>query len=308
MRKVVSQSEVAHFWANQTQDEARNANGSFYFEGNTIYSYGKHFAIATHATNKDGKSVVLFTSRSYSSTTAKHIYTASRASSHLECITAPYPADRWGEQTDTVKRDNFNFWERDINDNAEKLATSKKPTIYLSRISNIYDLVKEYAAFFDIAIPESITSAAAIIDSPKYADAYEIQAERDEKREVTRLANQRKKIDRYNELFAETLEKFRGFETHGARLSNNYTGFDYLRFNADKNRVETSQGGEIPAEMAKKFYQYVLSTIDAGGCKNCNYSLLDHYQVREINPVFITVGCHKISISEIKLLTSKLGW
>ena len=46
MKKVVSKSEVAHLWANQIQDEARDSRKSFYFEGRTIYSYGAHFTIA----------------------------------------------------------------------------------------------------------------------------------------------------------------------------------------------------------------------------------------------------------------------
>lgn len=39
-----------------------------YIEGNTVYSYGKHFPIATRI----GMSRVLFTSKGYSPTTARH--------------------------------------------------------------------------------------------------------------------------------------------------------------------------------------------------------------------------------------------
>jgi hypothetical protein len=65
MRKVHPTDMVAHLWAHQTQSEARNAQGNFYFNGDTIWSYGSHFPIARHV----GK-VVLFTTRTYSSTTA----------------------------------------------------------------------------------------------------------------------------------------------------------------------------------------------------------------------------------------------
>lgn len=71
MRRVVDTWEVARLWAAQAQDEARNKRGSFYFTGLTIYSYGSHFPIATIVTRKKQRAV-LFTTSSYSTTTAKH--------------------------------------------------------------------------------------------------------------------------------------------------------------------------------------------------------------------------------------------
>ncbi|MEI6084002.1 MAG: hypothetical protein WCS70_06840 [Verrucomicrobiota bacterium] len=71
-------NEVAHIWAHQTyakhgaaENNARH--GNLYFDGDTIYSYGAHFPIARHVIAKDGKPTILFTTRSYSVTTAGHI-------------------------------------------------------------------------------------------------------------------------------------------------------------------------------------------------------------------------------------------
>lgn len=72
MKLVHKPDMVAHLWANQSQAEARNAGGTFYFHGDTIYSYGGHFPIARHAMHK-GKHAILFTTRSYSVTTSSHI-------------------------------------------------------------------------------------------------------------------------------------------------------------------------------------------------------------------------------------------
>jgi len=44
-----------------------------YFDGETIYSYGSHFPIACHVTDKHGKPAILFTTRSYSVTTSGHV-------------------------------------------------------------------------------------------------------------------------------------------------------------------------------------------------------------------------------------------
>ena len=73
-RHVFPTNEIPHLWAHKTQSDARNAQGNLYFENETIYSYGSHFPIARHVTNKSGrKSAILFTTRKYSNTTAGHI-------------------------------------------------------------------------------------------------------------------------------------------------------------------------------------------------------------------------------------------
>jgi hypothetical protein len=69
-RKVFENSMVAHVWAQQSQSEGRSNNGQFYFRDSTIYSYGSHFPIAQFSRDK---SVVWFTQRGYSVTTARHI-------------------------------------------------------------------------------------------------------------------------------------------------------------------------------------------------------------------------------------------
>ncbi|GAA6256078.1 hypothetical protein F070042J6_19300 [Bacteroides sp. f07] len=72
MRYVVDAPMVAHLWAHQSQDSARNGR-NFYFEGKDIYSYGSHFRCASIETNQQGQIAYLVTTRTYSSTTGKHM-------------------------------------------------------------------------------------------------------------------------------------------------------------------------------------------------------------------------------------------
>jgi hypothetical protein len=72
--------QVAHLWANKSRERAKGS--SFYFEGDTIYSYGAHFPIARHL-----RGVVLFTSKGYSSSTARHKSYVRNAINHLESFT-----------------------------------------------------------------------------------------------------------------------------------------------------------------------------------------------------------------------------
>jgi len=71
-------AEAAHVWAAQTQEHGRA--GNVFFDGPTIYSYGRHFAVARiyqHA--ETGESVAMFNSRRYSVSTSKHQREAYRA-------------------------------------------------------------------------------------------------------------------------------------------------------------------------------------------------------------------------------------
>lgn len=83
MKRVVKDDEVARLWVEQTQDEARNNGGTFWYRGDTIYSYGRHFPIARHVTH-NGLAAVLLTTRGYSNTTAVQIgYVRSKLSGRI---------------------------------------------------------------------------------------------------------------------------------------------------------------------------------------------------------------------------------
>ena len=97
---------IAHLWANRSQDSARNAGGNFYFDGDTIYSYGSHFPIARHVETKRGRAV-LFTTRDYSVTTSGHKWAVLRACRHLTVFHVQHPtdSDRKGQFDEYRQRD-----------------------------------------------------------------------------------------------------------------------------------------------------------------------------------------------------------
>ncbi len=60
--------------ANKFAEGISGSGGHMFSEGNTVYSYGYHFPIARHTgkfTN-NGQEIILFNSRGYSNTTARH--------------------------------------------------------------------------------------------------------------------------------------------------------------------------------------------------------------------------------------------
>lgn len=65
----MNNSMVAHLWANEKQESANGSN--FYFEGESIYSYGRHFEVGRIVRNKRGEKAYLINDTYYSSTTSK---------------------------------------------------------------------------------------------------------------------------------------------------------------------------------------------------------------------------------------------
>ena len=61
---------VAHLWANEKKESARSSN--FFFEGESIYSYGYHFEVGRIVRNKRGEKAYLINDIYYSFSTSKH--------------------------------------------------------------------------------------------------------------------------------------------------------------------------------------------------------------------------------------------
>lgn len=63
---------VAHLWANEKKESARGSN--FFFEGESIYSYGYHFEVGRIVRNKRGEKAYLINNMHQSNSTSMHQY------------------------------------------------------------------------------------------------------------------------------------------------------------------------------------------------------------------------------------------
>lgn len=292
MKKVVSPETVAHYWANQVQDAARNAGHSFYFYGDTIYSYGSHFPIAKHV-EYNGRKAVLFTTRSYSVTTSTHINITEAACRHKNILYCHNP-----EGSHEV---NLGSFKAHAEEAGAKLQTARKPELYLNAIAEQKRQAIEYADYFQIDIAKNfpaVWSALTIADKEQYFEYASKKAALELKETKKRNADLKRK-------HTLSLKKWRLFETNRLYI---HSDFDFLRVNTSKSRIETSQGVEIPFHTGKSFYNWLKKAITKGGCEgNCNKTIL-HYEVKTVNKDFIQIGCHKISIQEINSTALLLGW
>ena len=287
MKKVNTPDTVAHLFAHRSQTEATNSNRTLFFENDKIYSYGRHFCIARHVTNDAGETALLFTTRTYSNTTAKHISIVRNATNHKNTIYCHNP--------NATNEGNFNSFEDEIKNVLKGLATARKPEKYINEAEQIQNRAEKYAQFFNLTTPPQIAELIEIATTGKYKD-YLIQ-------EANRITKEREESEKKALLkYKNDIKKFHKLEIH--RIVNRLENRDFLRINTN-GRIQTSQGIEIPSEIAKIAYNWIKSTKI---CDNsCNYKILDFY-VTELTKEFIKIGCHIIEIKEMNKIAKKLQW
>jgi len=281
MRNVLPTSELCHKWANMEQESGRTSTGTLFFNRNTIYSYGDHFAIAKHIVNEQGQRAVLFTERRYSNTTAKHISSVYMSCKNDNLI---YCANPIGSH-----EINFKYWEQSAeHDGANKLAKARKPEKYLAVLADIERTANIYASYFGIELPETLKALLSIKDKTEFLAFADKKAEFIKAERKIKEAEQKKK-------FKEDIKKWFNLET--SRLYTTYK-YDFLRIK--DNRVETTQAVQIPLEIAKRLYISIKEGTIKQGDKILNYS------IDEIGAQ-IKIGCHTFKRSYLLQFGSKLA-
>lgn len=274
MKKVLSPSEVAHVFANQTQSEARTQTKNFFFYDKNIYSYGHHFCIAKFV----DENTLLFTERGYSNTTAKHINHVRHATSHINKIYCDNPTN--------TNTDNFNAWLSQAENNISKLKNARKPELYILELQRIKDKATKYAEYFGIKLPLTLENALKITEKAEVLEYLETKAEAIAKENKIKQTELKKE-------HAKNLKKWKAFEI-GSLYQRN--GFDYLR--KDSEFFQTSQGVKIPVAIGLRFYNNIVNkTIKVGD------KFLD-YTINEVNDKLIKIGCHTITLKEINTIVN----
>jgi hypothetical protein len=288
MARVNDIATVAHNWANGIGEEARASN--LFFEQGNIYSYGYHFLIAKHVYNANGGHAVLLTQKKYSKSTSAQVTLVMQASRHIQQLSVHDP--NWPAE------ELFDKWYNSIKAIAGGLNNARKPERDILEIRRIYAEAKRYAEFFGYEIPEVLQKAGVIENVGQYHEVIgqEIKLR---KAQAKREKAEALRIQKVN------LKRWRAFQTNYLTTTD---GYDYLRYDNAKERLETTQRVEILIAVANQFYAVVLATIAKGGCTDCKLRLMDSYDVLNINKNFIKVGCHKISLKEIKSFAKKQGW
>ncbi len=292
MRHVLTSEAVAHAWAHQTQDQARNAKGSVFFRLDCIYSYGEHFCIARHVTSTSGKQAVLFTTKSYSVTTSAHCGMVRSAASHLTRfdvanVFAKIKGEHEGNLGDYAKRIN-----------AYLLKSTRARTDFNKGWTHkeAVELRQEaiaYAQFFRVPYAKTLPAVPALGS----ATLAKIKAAEDK-----RVAAERKRVLAESR---EAIAQWRAGEY--ARLPHGLA--DMLRISKDGQSVETSRGVSFPISHAKRGLALVRAVRERGQewKTNGHTCALGHYRIDSIQPDgTVRAGCHTVKFSEIERVSAAI--
>lgn len=292
-KNYTDQHNCAHAWAHQLSPAGHASN--FYFEGPTVYSYGGHFPIAT----LDGDRV-FFTTKGYSSSTAQHKAKVRSAVSHLKIIYVEHvPLTSDLSQESVFVRKNIDAWVSDIKDLLGTVERHPRRTSIYQEINTALSRLKTFIAELNITPQTTLqqlleqTSLQTIAD---HQSALRLKAVEAEKKRLALLSK----------LFIGVLKVWRTDLTNNGSLHNPEDGnLAYLRWNESTRCVETSKGIHVPVEVAKTCYAFVQSKLPIG-CTACNFTFMS-FQVTSITSEFLSVGCHKIPMTEVSAIAHQLG-
>lgn len=279
----MNNKEIAHLWAHKARE---SANGShYYFRGDTIYSYGGHFPIARHVTNKDGVAAILFTTLGYSSSTSAHInYTRAAIPPSIPVFHVLEPDKEPGNHN------LLRFTENAVNYVAESRKPRKTEAVKARLIGYAHDEIRkaqEFAAFFGLVYtaPEDVL---------KLADEWQAEIEAENKRKAARAKREAARAKR------EAKEKISAFIA-GADVSvPHFIEESYARIEADE--LATSKGARVPLAHVKRVWPTVKKLIEKGREFHANGKTIHvgHYQITEIKTDgTLIAGCHRFERTEV---------
>lgn len=293
MRTVLkNSSEVAHIWAQQNQKEGRC--GNLFFEDKSIYSYGRHFEIARFI-NDD---TVLFTTRTYSRTTAKHKHMVWSAISHKTVFDVPRFDDNNGNAVWFLER---------IEETKRRALRSLSCGYHLKHeTENIIADAVRYARRFKISA--KFRAKIGKLDKLRALDEVFTAKEKDvlrarelsnKKRIATREANEKIKHALAYEKYLKEIEEWKIGTLEQAPYSSWWNTPVVLRVKDD--RIETSKGAQITVKTALRLWGALQAKQNVDGFK------LDNYEAQGLENGILTVGCHKIPYAELERIAGILG-
>jgi hypothetical protein len=303
MRHVFPNREIPHLWAHQTQDEARNGTGSFYFRGTIIYSYGSHFPIASWVTGVNGQRGVLFTTEKNSVTTSQHINMVSRAiPPDVPVFKVPCMHFGFSNPEDEYQHNkNLKHYADEVVELVSSCARARASYIKEWKHGSAVELRSEalgYATFF--GLPDPPIEMVPDLDSEQMA---KIKA-REAKASAEKAATARKEAEEKRQRALSLADEWRRGGTHHYLLNAIPT---MLRI--ENHEVVTSQGARFPIMHAKRGLALVKAVMARGEdwTSNGQSCRLGHYHIQHISKEgTVRAGCHVVTWPEIQRIADEV--
>jgi len=299
-KTVFPTDEIPHLWAHKVQASARNAGGNLFFDGDTIYSYGRHFPIAAHVTNAKGKPAILRNSGSYSVTTTGHQSAVARAiPDSIPTFIVPNVAETRYLSNDHAR--NVKYFQDEIErvSNKASRARSNRDGLLTDAV-NYAENLKGYCKFFGVKCPKVKLYGVNDLPSLK-ADLIKKQIAETKKRKAEEKQRELAAIKSAQEGIAA----FRAGEDYSNY--NLYSVPTMLRIKGQE--VETSRGVRIPVDHAVKGLRFVRAIVARGEDWQSNGHTfhLGHYALDRVSKDgTVKAGCHVITLDEIERIAPEL--
>lgn len=276
---MASNSQIAHLWAQQRHGD--KDGGNMFFRGPTIYSYGTHFPMArfTAAQDPDGAQVVLYTSGSYSKTTAKHLSLVRNALAGLPVRVFTVPDVDPCNATDHAANVAHMLAARaELLDKAARAVS--RGADYLADAATLAHDATLYAVCFDLPAP--------VIAEPS-ADVLAIVAGR-------ATVAQKRAVREYAAERAEWLAGTRRSMPAG------YNGPTLLRLaftagNAfERTAVETSRGATVPRDVAPRLWAMACDARSRGSAQHGGGRAVGGFTLDMVSADgSLRIGCHVLT-------------
>jgi hypothetical protein len=285
-KTVVNNNQVPHLWANQSQPSARG-NGSISFDGPVLYSYAAQIGRLVEA--KDGSTVALLVSRTWSVTTSSHQRRARDAVSHLASFTVPN-IDR---NTDHIA--NLLYLVKEYRDMIAKAYRMRSWQDWnASHIGELWQRVRDYANAFDLNPPTDISLVLDLEAIEAFHNTPDKQAKKAKRAESDAKAKAALVLEQ--EWIAA---EWRG---GAARRPQSVDGYAYVRVVGET--LQTSMGAEVPLKDAIRVFRHVITCKKTGRSwvRDSGNSLkVGSFHVDSIHADgSFVAGCHKFAWAEIK--------
>jgi hypothetical protein len=281
----MNNSQISHAWAHQTKPNGKGSN--LFFEGDTIYSYGYHFPIA----KKVNSGTVLFTSRSYSNTTAGHKSLVARAiPSAWATIVIPHFRKC---------NDNLSYFEETFKTALDNYKKSRKfKDGLLERIQSHLENFRAYCDAFQVPFEDfsdNLKALLFIVESESFVETSEERQARIQRQD----AQEKKRREKELLALADKIDAWkRGEQVYGFYQSRGSLAF--LRVKGDK--VETSQGASVPVSEALRLFRFIQSIQGDFIKESCK---VGDFTFTELSNGVATIGCHKIALEEMQRILAE---
>ena len=138
MKKIFTNSELIHKFAEQSQEEGQTTTRNLFFNKNKVYSYGHHYLLGEILPDNR----IIINNTGYSSSTGKHI-------GMLRQATRQYKQIFYSDVC-------LNNVHEKIIESSKKIINARKKEIYANEIINTFEIFNEYLNIFSNKYESSI--------------------------------------------------------------------------------------------------------------------------------------------------------